>query len=419
LPLIVLGALGGGVTGWYVSSRKAARERALAEEDRQRRLVRERTESDRAMAQLRAELTGSEARAKEHAEVFQILPELVRRMFATQGGRRAVGPLALRLANEIFDPEQAAIFVVRQGTVNDALDEDFLARRERLRLVLAAGTGLPAELTPGYAVEFGRGPVGWVAEHRMAMDASDLAARTGLARRALDEGIPGFKVDVAAPFENESELLGVFAMAGVRKRRAQEKRLLKMVADLTAVALTHNSRMRFLEDAANLDGLTGVYNKRYLLRRLGDEIHRAENENAPLSLLILDIDHFKNYNDTNGHPDGDQVLKTVGEILRRAIREDDVAARYGGEEFVVIYTGASKDAAVRLADNLRRTVEAHPFRHAEKQPLGRVTLSGGVANFPEDARSAVDLMRAADQALYEAKSNGRNRIVGTARNYLT
>jgi diguanylate cyclase (GGDEF)-like protein len=419
LPLVLLGALAGGALGWSLASRRGAQLREEADDERQRRLLRERSDSERAMAQLRSELAAIEARAKEHAEVFQILPDLVRRMFGTQGGRRAVGPLALKLANELFDPEQAAIFVVRQGTTADTLDEDFLARRERYRLVLAASSGLPAGLAPGYEIEFGRGPVGWVAEHRLAMDAQDLAARTGLARRALAEEISGFKVDVAAPFENESELLGVFALGGVRKRRGQEKRLLKMVADLTAVALTHNSRLRILEDAANLDGLTGVYNKRYLLRRLGDEIHRSEVENAPLSLLILDVDHFKNYNDTNGHPDGDQVLKSVGELLRRAIREDDVAARYGGEEFVIIYTGAPKDVALRLAENLRRTVEGYPFRHGEKQPLGRVTLSGGVANFPDDARSAVDLMRSADQALYEAKSSGRNRIMGAGRNYLT
>jgi diguanylate cyclase (GGDEF)-like protein len=417
--LAAIGALAGCLLGWSLASRKAASLNAQADDERQRRMLRERTESERAMAQLRAELSGLETRAKDQAELFQILPDLVRRMFATQGGRRAVGPLALKLANELFDPEQAAIFMLRHATTVDALDEDFLARRERPRLVLAASSGLPRELTPGYEIEFGRGPVGWVAEHRRAMDATDLAARTGLARRALDEGIDGFKVEVAAPFENEAELLGVFAMSGVRKRRGQEKRLLKMVADLTAVALTYNSRLRYFEDAANLDGLTGVYNKRYLERRIGDEIHRAEQEHTPLSLLILDIDHFKNYNDTNGHLEGDQVLKTVGEVLRRSIREDDVAARYGGEEFVIIYTGAPKEVALRLAEKLRRAVEGYPFRNGERQPLGRVTLSGGVANFPEDARSAVDLMRSADQALYQAKSSGRNRIVGAGRNYLT
>jgi diguanylate cyclase (GGDEF)-like protein len=418
LPLVVLGAVAGGALGWSIASRRAALLGEEAEEERQRRMLRERTESERAMAQLRSELGQIESEAKEHAEVFQILPSLVRRMFATQGGRRAVvGPLALKLANELFDPEQAAIFTVRHVSA-DALDEDFLSRGEP-RLVLAAGSGLPPELTPGYQVAFGRGPVGWVAEHRRAMDATDLAARTGIARRAIDEGIPGFPVEVAAPFENDSELQGVFAMGGVRKRRGQEKRLLKMVADLTSVALIYNSRLRYLEDAANLDGLTGVHNKRYLERRMGDELHRAEQEHIPLSLLIMDIDHFKNYNDTNGHMEGDQVLKVVGEILRRSIREDDVAARYGGEEFVIIYTGTPKDVGLRLAEKLRRTVEGYTFRYGEKQPLGRVTLSGGVANFPDDARNAVDLMKSADQALYEAKSLGRNRIVGAGKNYLT
>ena len=109
----------------------------------------------------------------------------------------------------------------------------------------------------------------------------------------------------------------------------------------------------------------------------------------------------------------------MSKVVQESVRKIDIAARYGGEEFVVIYPGAPKDVALRLAEKLRRAVEAYPFRHGEKQPLGRVTLSGGVANFPEDARSAMDLMRSADQALYEAKSSGRNRIVGAGRNYLT
>jgi diguanylate cyclase (GGDEF)-like protein len=138
-----------------------------------------------------------------------------------------------------------------------------------------------------------------------------------------------------------------------------------------------------------------------------------------LSLLLLDIDHFKNYNDTSGHPEGDAVLKAVGQILRGSVREDDVAARYGGEEFVVVYPGASKAQALALAENLRHAVESHPFAHGARQPCGRVTLSGGVATFPDDSRSGADLVQCADQALYAAKDAGRNRIVAARPNYLT
>ena len=123
--------------------------------------------------------------------------------------------------------------------------------------------------------------------------------------------------------------------------------------------------------------------------------------------MILDIDHFKHYNDTNGHLEGDDVLKRIGAILKSAVRDDtDVVVRYGGEEFVILFPGATKAVASRQAETIRRAVETHPFKHAARQPLGAVTISGGVASFPEDARNSVALLRAADQALYEAKAAG-------------
>ncbi len=113
------------------------------------------------------------------------------------------------------------------------------------------------------------------------------------------------------------------------------------------------------------------------------------------------------------------MLKTLGKILKGSIREDDMAARYGGEEFVVLYPGVAKADALRLAEGLRRAVESAAIAHGARQPLGALTISGGVATFPEDSANAVDLIRCADQALYEAKAAGRNRIVAASANYLT
>jgi len=170
---------------------------------------------------------------------------------------------------------------------------------------------------------------------------------------------------------------------------------------------------------ANMDGPTETYNKRYLQSRINDDIHKAESANSALSLMILDIDHFKHYNDTNGHLEGDDVLKRIGAILKSAVRDDtDVVVRYGGEEFVILFPGATKGVASRQAENIRRAVETHPFKHAARQPLGAVTISGGVASFPEDARNSVALLRAADQALYEAKAAGRNRIISASPTYV-
>jgi diguanylate cyclase (GGDEF)-like protein len=364
----------------------------------------EREEGERALSRLRRLLDENELRMREHQDLVHALPELVRQMFAA-GSRREVAPEVVKVLEHLFHPTQAAFF--------------FASRHQR-SLVLGAGRGLPAQVVPGFEVVFGEGRIGYVAEHGLVMDESDFRAAPASVRRHLEAtGRRGLEPDVVAAVDDEQGLVGVVAISGPRARQGQEKRLLRMVAELAGQALSHVTRLGETRHAADVDGLTGAYNKRYLQRRLGDELHKAERANTPLSLLLLDIDHFKHYNDTNGHLEGDHVLKAVGEILRRAGREDDVVARYGGEEFVIVYVGATRENAVRLAEKLRKEVAGYPFPHASKQPGGAVTLSGGVAAFPEDARSYTDLLRCADEALYEAKNSGRNRIVAATRRYMT
>jgi diguanylate cyclase (GGDEF)-like protein len=394
--------VGGLVTGWLLSRVPRTHRREV--EEAQLLRARERAEAERAMARLRRQLEDAETREHEQQALFQILPDVVGQMFAATG-RREMLPLALKLVEQTFRPLQAAIFVARPA--------------ER-RLVLAVGRGLPPQLEPGRVIEFDQGRIGYVAGNRLAMDDGDFKGATALVRRKVEaSAIPELRADAVAPIEVNGGLVGVLCVGGITVRRAHAKRLLKMLADLTGVAYDHVQRMRTTQQAADIDSLTGVFNKRAFQRRLGDEVHRAEARDAPLSLLILDIDYFKNYNDTSGHLEGDAVLKTVGQLLRASIREDDVAARYGGEEFVVLYPGASKAQAVALAQNLRLAVESHAFTHGGKQPGGRVTLSGGVATFPEDSRCSVGLIRCADQALYEAKAAGRNQIVAASPAYLT
>lgn len=364
----------------------------------------ERGEAQRALAWLGRQLHEVEARSKEQSEVFQILPDLVRQMFSATG-KRPMYPVVVKLVELFFRPTQVAIFVA-------------LPNERKLRLV--DGSGLPESLGRSAVIEYGQGRPGHVAETRMAMDEADFANVTNITRLQLEStAIEELRAEVVAPIVYDDELLGVITVGGAALRNDHEKRLLKMVADLTASALSHVQQLKASQEQANMDGLTETYNKRYLQARLGEDLHKAEMSNGCLSLMILDIDHFKHYNDTNGHLEGDDVLKRIGAILKHAVRDDtDVVVRYGGEEFVILFPGATKSVASRQAENIRRAVETHPFKHAARQPLGAVTISGGVASFPEDARNAVALLRAADQALYEAKAAGRNRIVGATPNYV-
>ncbi len=166
-----------------------------------------------------------------------------------------------------------------------------------------------------------------------------------------------------------------------------------------------------LQELAITDGLTGLYNYRYFRERLLNEVARAERHGLNLSVVMMDIDFFKHYNDTHGHPAGDEVLRVIGEILRRNVRKIDVAARYGGEEFALILVETSGPNARLVADKLRKLVENYPFPHREEQPNGRLTISAGVATYPEDGGNAEELIAAADQYLYEAKKTGRNRVI--------
>ncbi len=165
-----------------------------------------------------------------------------------------------------------------------------------------------------------------------------------------------------------------------------------------------------IRELAVRDGLTGLYNYRYLQEALRAEVGRSERHGAPFCLLIIDVDHFKQYNDHSGHLDGDEALKTISHILASRARGSDTVARYGGEEFCVILPETRSDFAVSVAEDVRQLVETYPFLNRDKQPLGKVTISIGIAAFPAEGTSARALIDRADQALYRAKTDGRNRV---------
>jgi diguanylate cyclase (GGDEF)-like protein len=165
-----------------------------------------------------------------------------------------------------------------------------------------------------------------------------------------------------------------------------------------------------VEALARTDGLTGLANFRHFKETLQREMHLARRARSELSLLMIDVDHFKHYNDRNGHPAGDQVLRDLADILQSSVRSTDIVARYGGEEFVVVLVGTELSQAEGVAQKIRHRVEEHAFAFGAEQPLGRVSVSVGVADFPACASSYETLVASADQALYRAKSEGRNRV---------
>ncbi|MCB0280942.1 MAG: diguanylate cyclase [Calditrichaeota bacterium] len=165
------------------------------------------------------------------------------------------------------------------------------------------------------------------------------------------------------------------------------------------------------ERQAVTDELTGVYNYRYLMRELLREINRTQRFGMPFSVIMFDIDFFKNYNDRNGHPMGDEVLIQLSNLILNNTRKTDTVARYGGEEFFIILPGLEKKRAIAIAKKLRELVEHEYFPKQEHQPHGNFTISLGVSTFPDDSRDLKGLLEKVDTALYQAKHHGRNCIV--------
>jgi diguanylate cyclase (GGDEF)-like protein len=169
-------------------------------------------------------------------------------------------------------------------------------------------------------------------------------------------------------------------------------------------------RAQQLRDLSTRDFLTGLANRAVLDSRLAEELSRASRHRRRFSLALLDVDHFKRFNDAHGHAVGDEVLRGLAEVLKTSVRESDLVARYGGEEFALLLPEARVGEACAKLEALRLLVEATPFSESVEGPCHRVTLSAGVAEFPADGASVAELLAAADGRLYQAKRAGRNRV---------
>ncbi len=215
---------------------------------------------------------------------------------------------------------------------------------------------------------------------------------------------------VALPIQENGEILGYF-FARVPAGADADALLAKANAFAQQISFAFRRVRLFqeVESLSEIDGLTGVYRRGGFDERLKQEVVRARTFKTTFGLMLLDIDHFKRLNDRYGHPFGDQVLKRVGEILNASVYDTDFVARYGGEEFAVILPRAEAAGAQRKAEAIRRAVEAEKFTLGFETVA--VTISIGLAQFPRDAASTDDLVARADAALYQAKEQGRNRVV--------
>jgi diguanylate cyclase (GGDEF)-like protein len=325
---------------------------------------------------------------------------------------RQVPAVLLSILQKSLDPHQAAVLVKRSGDKAGASPS----------FVVAASYPEGASVRVGAEIPVDTGEIGFAAESQIVVTRQDLQSETTVTRIKPGPSLPGLAhPDIIAPLVFDQEILGMIAVARPRKS-GDPKAALHLVAQTGAQVLHTAAQVSRMKITAEMDGLTRVFNKKHMEQTLGELVYRAacsaydtrsgaSGPTATLSLFLFDIDHFKNYNDQNGHLAGDKLLQELARVVEQHIRKDDVFGRFGGEEFLLVLPHASAAQGVAAAEKIRQVIENHNFPFADKQPLGRMSISGGVAEYPHDGLDAPSLLHAADAALYEAKRQGRNRVL--------
>ncbi|MDA1016370.1 MAG: sensor domain-containing diguanylate cyclase [Planctomycetota bacterium] len=295
----------------------------------------------------------------------------------------------------------------------DAVDVFAWTGRHRTLQPLAR-LKLPDSRSRTSAIDSQTGMVGWVVRHQQLLTYASIEQDSNFPHEFIDRVDPP---DAVAPLVTGEEFLGVLVLRGCDCTSMKSLHLLHVLATFSALALKNAHLFCRIENMARRDGLTGLFNHAAFYLQLRELLVETSLARRPLSLIMSDIDRFKNFNDAHGHQAGDQVLREVARVWNAVAPESAIVARYGGEEFVCALPDTDLESAAELAELLRSTMEQH---HIDRygQALN-VTGSFGVATVSPDAASTEELIRRADEALYVAKAEGRNQVVVWSRSAST
>jgi len=270
-------------------------------------------------------------------------------------------------------------------------------------ITIGVAIGLSDEITKNTRLESGESVSGWVVKNKKPLFIKDVTEDNNFFE--MKKGNIRTGAMISAPLMAKDKILGTLNVSKSQANSFSERdfELFINLANQAAIAIDNARLYRY----AVTDEMTRLYNHRYFQQRLDEELQRADRYENHVALVILDVDHFKKFNDIYGHPEGDRALKTVARLIEKSVREIDIPARYGGEEFVVICPEKTGEGSLTPAERIRAAVENYDFRIEGKRVP--ITVSLGVACYPDQARSKKDLIQKADYALYYSKDSGRNR----------
>jgi diguanylate cyclase (GGDEF)-like protein len=282
--------------------------------------------------------------------------------------------------------------------------------KQELYFELAVGKG--AQALKDVRIKMGQGIAGWVAQNDEAVIVPDVSKDTRFFSKVDEKTKMETRSIVAVPVRYRDHCLGVIELINCVEREGFMERdlaLLEALADFAAIALENARHVKRIHELTITDDCTSLYNARHMDFILETEIYRSQRYGYEFSVVFIDLDHFKNINDTHGHLVGSKLLAEVGQIVKNACRRIDFAFRYGGDEFVIVLPQASKESAFVVARRLHKLIGETNWLSSEGLNV-HFTASIGVASFPSDAKSKVELLHLADEAMYAIKNSTRNGV---------
>ena len=348
------------------------------------------------LATFSAELNSLKKELARKTEVADQLPRITKKM-TEKLPSDAYPTIAVRYLKEFFHAREVGYFAPVEGS------SDY---------TLVVGAGFPPDWLGMIRISPDEGILGMALQKKMVVSKLDPHSSSGRrpSRPSLEDYME-ISPDFIAPVFGVSGIIGVLVVAGCPFQLEGERVYFSMLTDLLSMALQNAAHIDPSKDGKWVDQLTCVANRLYFQQRFENEIRRAENYRHPLALFLFDIDGLKKINDTHGHYAGDVVIKKMAETVKNNTRGSDIVGRYGGDEFMVLITSTTEEKAASYAEHLQGKISMTDIAIPGTEVPVRITISGGIALFPAHGQSTNELFQAADDALYESKRQGRNRIL--------